>query len=76
MSQTGNNSLNETLDSLQNAAKMAGNFLNELQGKLTPEQKAELDKHLQGEGGFNSKMEKVNKDLTEAMNSIKNFKSQ
>jgi len=75
MSQTDNN-LNNVLSSLSGTANAVGVFLNDIQKTLTPEQKEMLDKQLAGQGGLNSQMEKVNKDLAQALKDLNNFNTQ
>lgn len=75
MSQMDNNNMNEMLNSLGETANQIGLFFTNVKENLSEEQKAELDKQLGGAGGFNSQMNRVSNDLSNALKDLNNFKA-
>lgn len=65
------NNTSNILNSLGNTAQQLGDFLNNIQKTLNPEQKAELDKEMKG--NFAKEMNKVQSDISKAIEDINNF---
>lgn len=67
------NNAGQMVEALNQAATQIGNFLTQVQGQLTPEAKAELDKALGGDGALAQEMAKANAGLKDAMEKLNNF---
>ncbi len=73
MNQTVNNDMSKMVESLNDTAKQIGNFLNTVQSKLTPEQRAELDNALGADGNFAKQMTRANSELANAIDKLNNI---